>query len=74
MANLFLMGELECRGLEFLLSRRDLTLKFLSLPSDSKVALRTWYIAGNRITGDGLAPLCEVLRGDWKRVGLRQIV
>ena len=28
-----------------------------------KVALRTWYIAGNRITGEGLAPLCEVLRG-----------
>ena len=29
-----------------------------------EVALRTWYIAGNRITGEGLAPLCQVLRGN----------
>lgn len=29
-----------------------------------QVALRTWYIAGNRITGEGLAPLCEALADD----------
>jgi uncharacterized protein (DUF924 family)/Ran GTPase-activating protein (RanGAP) involved in mRNA processing and transport len=26
--------------------------------------LTTWYIAGNRLTGDSLAPLCEVLETD----------
>ena len=36
------------------------------MPDDAplEVALRTWYIAGNRITGEGLAPLCQVLRGN----------
>ena len=32
-----------------------------SLPGQA--SLSTWYIAGNRITAEGLKPLCEVLRG-----------
>lgn len=42
----------------------DLPRRIAELIKDDKVALRTWYIAGNRITGEGLAPLCEVLRDD----------
>jgi len=42
----------------------DLPRRIAELIKEGKVALRTWYIAGNRITGEGLAPLCEVLRDD----------
>lgn len=42
----------------------DLPRRIAELIKEGKVALRTWYIAGNRITGEGLAPLCQVLRDD----------
>ncbi|CAK9060867.1 Esterase AAEL000016, partial [Durusdinium trenchii] len=41
----------------------DLPKRIAELLRNRQVALRTWYIAGNRITSEGLAPLCEVLAG-----------
>eukprot|EP00913_Durusdinium_trenchii_P016015 g15052.t1 len=42
----------------------DLPKRIAELLRNRQVALRTWYIAGNRITSEGLAPLCEVLADD----------
>jgi len=38
--------------------------RIADLISEGKVSLNTWYIAGNRITAEGLKPLCDVLRDD----------
>jgi len=42
----------------------DLPRRIAELLREGKVSLSTWYIAGNRITGAGLEPLCEVLKDD----------